>query len=94
MKDDWCVYMLKCNDQTLYTGITNNVEKRVMAHNSSPAGAKYTKARRPVVLVYQEKSLTRGDALRREAVLRKLPRRTKLELIKAKAGIDEGLKIC
>jgi putative endonuclease len=82
MKDVWCVYMLRCSDQTLYTGVTNNIEKRVAAHNSSPAGAKYTKARRPVVLVYLEKSLTRGDALRREAVVRKLPRCTKLELIK------------
>lgn len=92
MKDDWCVYMLKCSDQTLYTGVTNNIEKRVKVHNASPAGAKYTKARRPVTLVYSEKSLTRGDALRREAVLRKLPRGTKLELIKAKADSDDSFQ--
>lgn len=84
---DWCVYMLRCSDETLYTGVTNNIEKRLMAHNTSPAGAKYTKARRPVFLVYQEKSLTRGDALRREAVVRKLPRHTKLELIMVKGSV-------
>ncbi len=92
MKDDWCVYVLRCSDQTLYTGVTNNIEKRLKAHNSSPTGAKYTKARRPVALVYQEKSLTRGDALRRESVLRKLPRSTKLELIKAKADSEDRVE--
>lgn len=92
MKDDWCVYVLRCSDQTLYTGVTNNIEKRLKAHNSSSAGAKYTKARRPVALVYQEKSLTRGDALRRESVLRKLPRSTKLELIKAKADSEDRVE--
>lgn len=82
MKGDWCVYMLWCSDETLYTGVTNNIEKRLIAHNSGSTGAKYTKARRPVRLVYKEVNLTRGEALRREAVVRKLPRSTKLSLIK------------
>ena len=82
MKDEWCVYMLRCSDDTLYTGVTNNIEKRVEAHNTGPTGAKYTKARRPVTLVYQEGPLTRSEALKREAVLRKLPRATKLALSK------------
>lgn len=73
--------MLECADKTLYTGVTNNPQKRVEAHNIGPTGAKYTKARRPVTLVYLEKSLTRSEALKREAVLRKLPRATKLNLI-------------
>ena len=80
MNDNWCVYMLRCSDETLYTGVTNNIEKRVDAHNSGPTGAKYTKALRPVTLVYQEGPLTRSDALKREAVLRKLPRALKLAL--------------
>jgi putative endonuclease len=82
MENDWSVYMLRCADNTLYTGVTNNIDKRVHAHNTAPTGAKYTKARRPVVLVYQEDSFTRGEALKREAVLRKLPRQTKLLLLK------------
>lgn len=75
--------MLRCSDDTLYTGVTNNIKKRLHAHNTAPTGAKYTKARRPVVLAYQEKDLTKIEAFRREAVLRKLPRQTKLSLIKS-----------
>lgn len=75
--------MLRCADNTLYTGVSNNIAKRVQAHNTAPTGAKYTKARRPVVLVYQEDSLTRGEALKREAVVRKLPRKIKLSLCAA-----------
>ena len=78
--NDWCVYMLRCADDTLYTGVTNNIEKRIRTHNTSSAGAKYTKARRPVTLAYLEEFLTRGEALQREAVLRKLPRTVKLDL--------------
>ena len=75
--------MLRCADDTLYTGVTNNVSKRVHVHNTAQTGAKYTKARRPVVLVYQEDSFTRGEALKREAILRKLPRKIKLSLLVA-----------
>lgn len=82
MEQSWSVYMLRCADGTLYTGVTNDVEKRVVAHNTSQTGAKYTKARRPVVLVYTETGFTRGEALSREAALRKLPRQTKLSLLK------------
>lgn len=82
MKEDWCVYMLLCSDNTLYTGVTNNIEKRLIAHNSGSTGAKYTKARRPVKLVYLEEGLGRGESLKREAVVRKLPRVIKLSLIK------------
>ncbi len=82
MEKSWSVYMLRCADNTLYTGVSNNVEKRVLVHNTSKMGAKYTSSRRPVVLVYTESNLTRGEALSREAVLRKLPRQTKLLMIK------------
>jgi putative endonuclease len=83
---DWSVYILKCADKTLYTGVTNNIEKRVVAHNTSPTGAKYTKARRPVKLVYHEDYLARGEAQTRESEIKKMLRKDKLSLIK---GVDK-----
>lgn len=75
------VYILECADSTLYTGSTNNVEKRLAAHNTAGAGAKYTRGRRPVRLVYAEKLRDVGSALRREHEVKKLTRTKKLELI-------------
>ncbi len=69
---EWIVYMLHCADGTYYTGITNDVEKRLKAHNELKTGAKYTRARRPVRLAYQECLPTRGEALRREHALKQL----------------------
>ncbi|MCB6993086.1 GIY-YIG nuclease family protein [bacterium 210820-DFI.6.37] len=74
------VYILKCRDKTLYTGWTNNVEKRLTAHNSG-AGAKYTRSRRPVELVYFEALPDKSAALRREAAIKKLTRAEKEQLI-------------
>jgi putative endonuclease len=74
------VYILECADKTLYIGITNDLKKRVMAHNTSKTGAKYTKARRPVVLKYSEKVRTRSAALKREYALKQLSRQEKLKL--------------
>lgn len=82
MTNDWSVYMLECADKTIYTGITNDLEKRVKAHNFESTGAKYTKARRPVHLVYTENNLTKSEALKREITLKKLSRLQKLDLIK------------
>jgi len=75
------VYILKCNDDTLYTGITKDVNKRLEEHNTSPKGAKYTKARRPVKLLYQEPSQDRSTASKREYAIKKLTRAKKLALI-------------
>ncbi len=75
------VYMLECADGTLYVGSTNDVEKRVAVHNEGKTGAKYTKPRRPVRLVYSESLQTKGDALRREWELKQLTRAQKLELV-------------
>lgn len=75
------VYILECNDGSLYTGITKDVTKRLDQHNSSPKGAKYTKARRPVKLVYQETSDDRSSASKREYSIKKLTRLQKLKLI-------------
>jgi len=78
------VYILKCSDGTYYTGITNDVQKRVYAHNHAPTGAKYTKARRPVELVYQERSENRSSASKREYEIRHLSRKEKEDLILTK----------
>ena len=74
------VYILRCSDNTLYTGWTNDLDKRLKAHNSG-RGAKYTKTRRPVELVYYEKFLTKQEAMSREARIKQLSRSQKLELI-------------
>ncbi|NVJ54117.1 MAG: GIY-YIG nuclease family protein [Campylobacteraceae bacterium] len=75
------VYILECSDKSLYTGITTDVKKRLDEHNTSEKGAKYTKARRPVTLIYFEKSENRSSASKREYEIKKLPRRKKLQLV-------------
>ena len=72
-------YILSCRDGSLYTGWTNDLEKRLRAHNSGK-GAKYTRGRGPVVPVYQEVCPDHGSALRREQAIQALPRAKKLEL--------------
>jgi len=77
------VYIVKCNDDTLYTGITTNIQRRINEHNDSTKGAKYTKTRRPVQLMYSEKAKDRSCASKREREIKKLSRIKKLELINA-----------
>jgi putative endonuclease len=77
---DWYLYIVRCRDDSLYTGITNDLEKRLADHNRG-RGAKYTAARRPVELVYQESWPDRSAASRREAEVKKLSRVDKLSLI-------------
>ncbi len=74
------VYMLECADGSLYTGYTTDLEDRLKTHNSGK-GAKYTRSRLPVSLVYSETAETRGAALSREAKIKKLTRKQKLELL-------------
>ena len=76
------VYILKCSDDTLYTGYTNNLEKRLKDHNGDKAGAKYTRGRRPVKLAYFEEHKTISAALKKEIKIKKLSRAEKLKLIK------------
>lgn len=78
---EYYIYIVQCNDGTLYTGSTNNIEKRVHIHNTGDTGAKYTKARRPVLLIYQEKCKSKSDALKRECAIKKLTRKEKLTLL-------------
>ena len=73
------VYLLHCSDGTLYTGCTNDLDRRLAAHNAGK-GAKYTRSRRPVTLVYWEQAADRSAALRREWAIKHLTRQQKLEL--------------
>lgn len=77
----WTVYILKCADNSLYTGITTDIDRRVDEHNNcNKKGARYTRARRPVSLVYQEGCTDRAHASKREHALKKLNRTEKLNL--------------
>lgn len=79
-------YIVKCSDETLYTGWTNNLKKRLEAHNSGK-GAKYTKTRRPVELVYFEEYDTKQEAMKREYAIKQLSRQKKLALIHSRQSI-------
>ena len=74
-------YMMKCADGTLYTGWTTSVEKRLKAHNEGKSGAKYTRAKRPVELVYYEGYATKEEAMSREYAIKQLTRKEKLALM-------------
>lgn len=76
-------YLLRCADGTIYSGYTTDLRRRTAAHNSG-RGAKYTRSRRPVELVYQEGFTTKSEALKREAAFKQLTRAEKLLLIQAK----------
>lgn len=82
---NWLCYLLECADGTLYTGITNDLDKRLAAHNSGTA-SKYTRSRLPVHLVYAEPHPDRAAASRREAALKKMSRASKLVLMANKAN--------
>lgn len=77
---DFKVYILKCADDTLYCGMTNDLEKRIKTHNEKN-GAKYTRGRTPVKLVYFETGYTMSEALKRESAIKKLSKAKKLKLI-------------
>lgn len=74
-------YIVECSDGTLYTGWTTEIDRRVQEHNSG-SGAKYTRARRPVILRYFEKFNTKEEAMKRECAIKKLSREEKMKLIK------------
>ena len=80
------IYMLRCRDGTLYTGSTDNLERRLAVHNSGK-GAKYTRSRLPVVLVYWELCPNKSSALRREYAIKQLSRKEKLFLIQTAAPL-------
>lgn len=74
------VYIVRCSDGSFYTGWTNNLEKRIISHNAGK-GAKYTRGRRPVSLVYYEEIAEKEAAMRREAAIKKLTREKKEQLV-------------
>jgi len=75
------VYLVECADNTYYCGYTDDLDARVAKHNFSKTGAKYTKARRPVKLVYSEKFQSKEDAMKREHAIKKFSRREKEKLV-------------
>ncbi len=77
---EWTLYIVKCRDSSLYTGITTDLEKRIKKHNDGK-GAWYTSFKRPVKLVYKKKCKDKSSALKREIAIKKLTREEKLELI-------------
>ncbi len=78
----WFVYVVRCRDGSLYTGVSRDVEARVAKHNQGK-GARYTRGRCPVALIHTERKSSQGAALRREAAIKSLPRRRKLALVGA-----------
>lgn len=78
-----CAYILLCADGTLYTGWTNDLQKRIAAHNAG-RGARYTRGRRPVTLLYSEECASKREAMSREAAIKKLSRERKLLLSEGK----------
>ncbi len=84
---DWKVYVLRCSDNSLYTGITRDLDRRLDEHNNNDRLASaYTRARRPVSLIYQESHADRSSASKREAVIKKMTKIEKEKLIKNKHG--------
>lgn len=87
----WYVYILECSDNTFYTGITVDLERRLSEHNDdNKLGSRYTRSRRPVSLVYSESCSDRSAASRREAAIRKMSRRLKLCLIEGYSNDERG----
>jgi len=80
------LYIIKCQDGTLYTGITTDLERRISEHNALPAGAKYTRGRRPVKLVFSRNFRNRSNATKEEVRIKKLSRAEKLALISGRVG--------
>ena len=83
----WHVYIIECNDGSLYTGITNDLDKRITAHNAG-LGAKYTKSRRPVHLLYSEPAPDRKQASQREYAIKSLQKSAKIDLIASQLAIN------
>lgn len=78
----WFVYIVECADETFYTGITKDLKRRIEEHNSSVFGAKYTRGRRPVKLVFSKKTKNKSEALKEELQIKKISKQKKLMLIK------------
>lgn len=80
----WFVYMLRCSDGSLYTGVTTDIERRFLEHKEGKTGAKYTRSRFPISVVYRETCASRSEAQVREAVLKKFSKKEKEALVSQK----------
>jgi putative endonuclease len=85
-KSSWIIYIVRCRDGSLYTGITTDLTRRIAEHNSPGGGAKYTRPRRPVTLVYSESTPSRATAAQRESQIKKLNLPGKIRLIAGNPG--------
>lgn len=83
--NEWAIYVLRCRGDTLYTGITTNIDRRVNEHNMSSLGSKYTRSRRPVVLVYLESAQDRSSASKREYQIKQMTKKQKERMIESHA---------
>lgn len=93
VKEIWYVYLVKCSDNSLYTGITTNVERRVKEHNESNKGAKYTRSRRPVKLIKYFERPNKSEALKLEYKIKQMSREEKLQYHEAeKKNLSETSK--
>lgn len=90
--DNWFVYLLRCNDQSLYCGVTTDLERRVKEHNESAKGAKYTRVRRPVLLAFSQTALNRSEACQLEVKIKKLSKVNKERLVKGSYVIESSVK--
>jgi putative endonuclease len=81
MEKQWIVYILRCSDHSLYTGITNDLERRILEHNTSNKGAKYTRCRRPVTLLKRFIVENKSQALKLEYKIKQLSHKEKLEFV-------------
>ena len=80
-KPSWFVYILRCSDSSLYTGITTNIKQRLHEHNHSAKGAKYTRSRRPVNMAYHEKLSSRSEASQREHQIKQMKKSEKEQMV-------------
>lgn len=87
---EWFVYLLRCADDTLYCGVCTDLERRLEEHNTSPRGARYTRARRPVALVWHTEHASRSAACQEEARIKRLPRAAKEQLIGGQVRVTGG----
>lgn len=88
----WYVYMIRASDESLYTGITTDVERRFSEHGSAIKGARYFRGRQPLEVVYKETHADRKSASQREAQIKKLSRKDKLKLIEQNSPIEKSKK--
>ena len=92
MEKNWVLYILECADHTLYTGITDDLDRRFRAH-SEGKGAKYTRGRGPLILRYREECGSHSAALRRECAVKKLSRQEKLRLIREAEQAERSTEV-